>query len=125
MAEQNACSCGKLCYNMVFACSGAADVGAIADQAARQLAREKKAMPCCTAAIAAGISEIAEKARGAAKIVVFDGCDKECSKKVLEKAGFGGFVHIQLGEMGMEKGKSPVTDVRIAMAAQRGAESLA
>ena len=58
MSEEKQCSCGKISYNMTFACSGAADVGAIADQAARKLSKEKTASMCCTAAIAAEIPEI-------------------------------------------------------------------
>ena len=41
---------------MVLACSGAADVGGVADGAARALSREKTAVMCCTAAVAAGTS---------------------------------------------------------------------
>ena len=73
MTEQNACSCGAIRYNLAFACSGAADVGAIADQAARKLSREKTASMCCTAAIAAEISDILKRATFATKIVVLDG----------------------------------------------------
>ena len=40
---------------MVFSCSGAADVGAISDLAARRIQRERQAFMCCTAAIAANV----------------------------------------------------------------------
>ena len=90
-------------------------MGAIADQAARSLAHEKHALMCCTAAIGAGITDIAEKARGASKLVALDGCDKECSRKILEANGFGGFAHIRLDKLGMEKGKSPMTEERVAL----------
>ena len=58
MSEQTSNCCGSPRYNMVFACSGAADVGAISDRAARRLAREKTASMCCTAAIGADIPDI-------------------------------------------------------------------
>jgi uncharacterized metal-binding protein len=122
MSEETGCSCGKVQYNMVFACSGAADVGAVSDQAARRLAREKTAMMCCTAAIGAQIPDIVEKARGASKTVVIDGCDKECAREILEKNGFSGFAHVQLEALGMEKGKSPVNEARVAFAAGKAAE---
>ncbi|MBZ0255690.1 putative zinc-binding protein [bacterium] len=98
---------------MVFACSGAADVGAISDQAARRLAKEKDAPMCCVAAIAAGIPEIEDKARQSNQIIVIDGCDKDCAKHILARAGFNSFTHIQLEDMGMKKGESPATEERI------------
>jgi uncharacterized metal-binding protein len=100
-------------YNMVFACSGAADVGGITDLAARELAKEGNASMCCTAAIAAKIPEVLDKTKGAEKLLAIDGCSKECTKIVLEKEGFNMFDYLQLEDMGMEKGKSPATPDRI------------
>lgn len=104
--------------SLVFACSGAADVGAISDRAARRLSAEKSASMCCIAAIGADIQEIVAKARSAGAIVAIDGCSLECAKKVLEQGGFQGFAHVQLEDMGMGKGKSPVTDERVETVAQ-------
>ena len=39
MAEKNVCACGSA-PKLIFACSGAADVGAVADQAARKLTKD-------------------------------------------------------------------------------------
>ena len=125
MAEQRGCNCGKVQYNLVFACSGAADVGAISDQAARVLSREKTALMCCTAAIAAGIPDIMEKAALANRIVVIDGCDKECAKKILDKGGFSDYAYVELGSIGMEKGKTPVEQKNVAKAAVAANEALA
>ena len=125
MAKQDACSCGTIRYNLVFACSGGAEVGAIADQAARKLSREKKASMCCTAAIAAEIPDILEKATFATKMVVIDGCDKGCAKKILDQGGFTDHAYVELGTLGMEKGKTPVNEEDIAIAAAMAAEALA
>jgi len=125
MREHEPCSCGAICYNLVFACSGAADVGAVADQAARKLSREKTASMCCTAAIAAEVPEILEKATFATKIVVIDGCEKACAKGIMEKGGFTDFAHVPLGTLGMEKGKTAVDDANIARAAAAASEALA
>ena len=124
MSEQTSNCCGSPRYNMVFACSGAADVGAISDRAARRLAREKTASMCCTAAIGADIPDIVGKTRGAARIVVLDGCDHECAKKIMEKAGFEHFAHVQLEALGMEKGKTPVTEGNIARAVDAAGAAL-
>ncbi|NIA12535.1 MAG: zinc-binding protein [Nitrospiraceae bacterium] len=125
MSEQPNCTCETIRYNLAFACSGAADVGAIADQAVRKLSREKAASMCCTAAIAAEIPDILEKATFAAKIVVLDGCDKACAKKIVDKGGFTNYAYIELGAMGMEKGKTPVNEESVAKTAAAASEALA
>ena len=125
MAEQRGCNCGKVQYNLVFACSGAADVGAISDQAARVLSREKTASMCCTAAIAAEIPDIMEKAALANRIVVIDGCEKSCAQKILDKGGFDDYAYVELGALGMEKGKTPVAQENVAKAAAATNEALA
>lgn len=112
MNEQTCC-CVKPRYTLVFACSGAADVGAISDRAARKLSAEKSAAMCCAAAIASGNEEIMEKARNAKKNIVIDGCDKQCAKLIMEQNGFDVFDYIQIEELGMKKGESPVTEERI------------
>lgn len=116
--NEKQCSCGQKSFNLVFACSGASDVGCISDRAARQLAVEKVASMCCTAAIGADISEIVEKARQASQTLVIDGCDKNCAKIIMEKNGFEGFSHVQLGNLGFKKGESLVTDEAIQSVVQ-------
>ena len=125
MAEQSTCGCGTIRYNLVFACSGAADVGAIADRAARRLSREKTASLCCTAAIAAEIPGILEKAACATKILVIDGCDKACAKTILDRGGFTTHAYVELGTLGMEKGKTPEDEESVARAAAVAAQALA
>lgn len=125
MAEHNACNCATIRYSLAFGCSGAANIGAIADQAARKLSREKTASMCCTAAIAAEVPDILEKATFATKMVVIDGCDKACAKKIMDKGGFTEHAYVELGALGMEKGKTPVTDENIAKAAGAAAMALA
>ena len=110
----SSCDCGcKLKYNLIFACSGAADVGSIADLAARKLAAEKSGKMSCIAGISAGDAEILQWAGNATRIAVIDGCDKDCASKTLKAAGFHDFGHIRVTSLGMEKGKTPVTPERI------------
>ncbi|MCF6286144.1 MAG: putative zinc-binding protein [Candidatus Hydrogenedentes bacterium] len=103
-------------YNLVFACSGASDVGEIADQAARQLSREEIACICATAAIAAGIPEILEKAAGATRIIAIDGCNRACARKILDRRGLPDYAYVALDDLGMVRGKTPATDENIAKA---------
>ena len=124
MAGQNACSCRKVQYNLVFACSGAADVGAIADQTARTLSREKTAFMCCTAAIAAEIPDILENAAFASRIVAIDGCDKACVKRILDAGGFTDYVYVELGTLDMQKGKTPPSEQTVARAVSAALEAL-
>jgi len=120
MSEENKCCCGPLSVNLVFACSGAADVGAITDLAARKVQRSKTAYMSCMAAIGAQIPDIIDTARSAKKILVMDGCEKECGRVCFERAGFKDFIHLQLGrDMGMEKRKTPPTEEHVAAVAEK------
>lgn len=125
MTEKNESSGEPVPSNLVFACSGAADVGAIADQAARKLASEKKASMLCVASIAAEIPENLEKAAVANFIVVLDGCDSACASKILKQRGFTDFANVPLRSLGMQKGNTPVTEENIAKAATAASQALA
>jgi uncharacterized metal-binding protein len=109
---------------MVFACSGASDVGGVTDQAARKLSREKTASMSCIAAVAAEIPDIMKKVQAADQIIALDGCDHECAAAILRKGGIDTFAHVRLKELGLEKGKTPVTEETIAKAACAAAEAL-
>lgn len=124
MAKQSACGCGRIQYNLVFACSGASDVGAVSDLAARALAREKAASMCCTAAIAAEIPDIVEKAALASRMVVIDGCDKACAKKIMDQGGFSDYAYVELGALGLEKGKTTPGDENVSKALAAVREAL-
>lgn len=100
-------------YNLIFSCSGACDVGAIADHAARQLSEDYNAM-FCTSAVAAGVPAALERTAKAARIVAIDGCDQACARKILTEAGFCYCAAVELDELGLEKGKSPATDENVA-----------
>ncbi|HUU69144.1 MAG TPA: putative zinc-binding protein [Planctomycetota bacterium] len=109
MAE--CCSGGP---KLIFSCSGAADVGSIADQAARKLNAAGKGKMFCMAGIGGRVNGIMKTAEGASKIVAIDGCPLNCAKNSLEQAGFTQFEHVKLAELGMEKGKSPLSDDKVA-----------
>ena len=113
MAEQksNVCTGGP---KLIFACSGAADVGAIADQAARKLTRDGAGKMFCLAGIGGRIDGIMKTTQAASSILAIDGCPLNCVKASLEKAGFTNFKHLQLADLGLEKGKSPATEENIS-----------
>ena len=119
MNNPTACACGTA-SKLIFACSGAADVGAVADQAARQLARDGTGRMFCLAGIGGRVPAILETTRAAAKLLAIDGCPQDCARKTLEVAGFSGFAHLRFGDLGMEKGKTPPTADALARAATAG-----
>ena len=110
---------------LIFACSGAADVGAIADQAARKLACEGAGNMFCLAGVGGRVSGIMKTTETADHILAIDGCPLNCVKNCLEQAGFKAFERLQLADLGMEKGKSPVSDETVETVAARAREILA
>jgi len=123
-ASNNSCQCGAA-PKLIFPCSGAADVGEIADRAARKLTREGAGSMYCLAGIGGGVSGIVGTTEAASKILVIDGCSQDCGKKTLEHRGLEMFEHLRVTDMGMEKGETPATEECVATVAARGAEKLA
>jgi uncharacterized metal-binding protein len=123
MAEAKSCSCSGG-MKLLFSCSGAADVGAIADQTARKLTGEGAGKMLCLAGIGGRIASIVKTAQAADKIVAIDGCALQCAKHCLLQAGIANFDHVQLGDLGMEKGVSPANDENIDRATQAARQLL-
>jgi uncharacterized metal-binding protein len=117
------CACGAA-PKLIFACSGAADVGAIADQAARKMTKDGAGKMFCLAGIGGRVPGILATTDSAAKILAIDGCPLNCARNSLEQAGFKAYEHLQLADLGMEKGKTPPTPEAIDKAATAGAAKL-
>ena len=118
------CQCGAA-PKLIFSCSGAADVGAVADQAARKLTREGHGKMFCLAGVGGRVSGILKSTEAASAILAIDGCPLNCARKCLEEAGFSGFQHLQLADLGLEKGGTPLSDVAVDLVAGKAAELLA
>jgi len=119
---QGSSCCGGT--KLIFACSGAADVGAVADRAARKLTMDGAGRMFCLAGVGGRISGIMKTTEAAQAILAIDGCPLNCVKSCLEQAGFSNFRHLQLVELGLEKGKTAVSEENIAKVAAKGAELL-
>lgn len=78
----------------------------------------------CLAGVAGRVSGIMKTTEAADAILAIDGCPLNCVKNCLDQAGFAEFNHLQLADLGMEKGKTAVTDDNIAKASAKGAELL-
>ena len=121
MSADKSCQCSAAA-KLIFACSGAADVGAIADQAARKLTQDGVGKMFCLAGVGGRVPGIMKSTEAAAAILAIDGCHLNCAKSCLEQAGFSNFRHIQLADLGMEKGKTAVSQENIAWVAAKGVE---
>lgn len=117
--EKPCCACDAA-LNLIFACSGAADVGQASDLAARKLAAEGAGKMFCLAGIGGRVSGVMETTKAAAAMLAIDGCPLDCARKTLEEAGFAEFEHLRLSDLGMEKGKSPATEELVDKVASRG-----
>jgi len=124
MSTEKSCECSGG-PKLIFACSGAADVGAIADQAARKMAKEGIGKMFCMAGIGGRVGGIMKTTESADRILAIDGCPLDCVKSSLEQAGFNKFDHLQLADLGLEKCNSPVTEENVAKVVSKGAEMLA
>jgi len=124
MSQENSCSCSGG-PRLIFACSGAADVGEITDKAARKLTKEGVGRMFCTAGIGGRISGIVKTTESADRILVIDGCPLNCVKNSLEQAGFNKFRHLQLADLGLEKCSSPVMEENISKVVAKAREMMA
>jgi len=78
--------------NIIFTCFGGLSntgiVAALASiEAVKELGLDKVAIGCL-AGLPVGVSPVYGKTKAAKKIITVDGCPMECSRKVVEDAGF-------------------------------------
>ncbi|MFA6103915.1 MAG: putative zinc-binding protein [Victivallaceae bacterium] len=123
MSDQKNCACSAA-PKLIFPCSGAADVGAIADQAARKLTSEGIGKMFCLAGIGGRVSGIMKTVESAEKILVIDGCPLNCAKNCLEQAGFTKFEHMNLTGLGLVKGQAAVSEENIQKVVDSGKAKL-
>lgn len=99
---------------LVYSCSGAADVGEIADRAVRRLDAANIAWMSCLAGIGGRVSGLVANATAAPMLVAVDGCPHDCAKKTLELAGFPDVRHVRVTNLGFKKGRAPAAEEAIA-----------
>ena len=88
---------------LFYACSGGANVGEVADQAARRLMNEGLGSMFCLAGIGGGVESMLQVAKDADLNVVIDGCDTGCAQKVFEKAEITNVRFVVITDLGIEK----------------------
>ena len=110
--SENKCSCSSD-PKLIFPCSGASNVGEIADHAARQLTSDGVGRMYCLAGIGGRVSGIIASTESAGKILAIDGCPSDCAKNTLLQAGFNEFDHVRVTDLGLIKGGSPVNEENV------------
>jgi uncharacterized metal-binding protein len=103
---------------LVFACSGAADVGAVADQAARKLSKDGDGKMFCTVGLGGKVEPILKTTRAASTILAIDGCPLDCTKHSLAEAGFENCLHLRVTDLGMTKGETEVSEANVSKVAE-------
>ena len=123
MSEQDSkvCSGGP---KLIFACSGAADVGAVADQAARRMTKEGAGSMFCLAGVGGRVAPIMEKTKSASKILAIDGCPLDCVAETLKQAGVESFAQLRVTDLGLEKGSTPTNDASIEAVVAKGRDMM-
>ncbi len=99
---QVSCSCEAKAI-MILPCSGASNVGQIANQAALELRADGYGKMYCIVGIGAHIQPMVQSARDADGIVAIDGCEVCCARKLLEHMEIEPTRHVVVTQLGIEK----------------------
>ena len=103
------CECGlDKKTTLVYACSGAANTGLLADQVARKMNKDGTGDMTCLAGLGAELSGFKASAEGADKNLVLDGCAVACGAKIFDKLGLK-YQHILMTSYGVKKGETFIT----------------
>lgn len=90
---------------LIFPCSGASNVGQMANEAALRLREAGKGNMYCTAGIGGHVKGLVDGARSAKLLVGIDGCSVGCVKKCLEGEGLSPGVYMVISdELKVKKG---------------------
>ena len=102
MEQSKKCLCSNSDVKIV-ACSGASNVGQIANQAAIELSKEKVGGFFCLAGIGAHIKGMVNAGKEADLMVAIDGCPVQCAAKTLQHAEIEPAIQVIVTELGIEK----------------------
>ncbi len=72
---------------MLLACSGASNVGQLANQAALELTQEGVGNMSCLAGLGGKLAGFMKAAKESSALVVMDGCEVGCAKAIFKEAG--------------------------------------
>ncbi len=99
---------------LLLSCSGASNTGCYADRAARVLAESGQADMVCLPMVAISNKKVINELSSTdKKIVVIDGCPMNCAQKIMESNGLTNFIHLNVTQFGITKGKTPLTEEKL------------
>jgi len=104
-AESSSCCGGGGKTVLLYACSGGANVGEIADKAARELMCAGQGTMFCLAGLGGDIQGMVQTARDADVNLVIHGCPMDCAKKTFDRHGITNYKQIKVTDLGIEKVK--------------------
>ncbi|MDI6631721.1 MAG: putative zinc-binding protein, partial [Thermoanaerobacteraceae bacterium] len=87
----------------IFTCAGGSNTGQTANAAGVKLAQAGLGYLACLAGVGAGAENTVKKLAGARRVVVIDGCQIACAKKMLEKARVKIDCYVQVMALGVRK----------------------
>ena len=108
MAEEQQWKAGVNTHeNAIFSCfGGASNTGITSGLACLEAVKElglQKAAIMCLGGLPTNVKSVLGKTRAAKKIITVDGCPFECSRKIVEQAGFKPVSIILTRDIGMKK----------------------
>lgn len=102
---------------LIFPCSGASNVGQIANEAALRLREAGKGNMYCTAGIGGHVKGLVDGVRSAGLIVGIDGCGVGCARKCLEGEGLSPSLYLVISdELKVKKGYARPREEEVAEA---------
>jgi uncharacterized metal-binding protein len=102
MEERKKCLCSSEDVRIV-SCSGASNVGQIANQAAIELSKANVGGFFCLAGVGAHIKGMVKSGKEADLMVSIDGCPVQCAAKTLQHAEIEPAIQVIVTELGIEK----------------------
>lgn len=117
------CGCSSGPKKLLYACSGAANTGLLADQVARRLSLMGEGKMTCLAGVGAGLEGFLKSASTAEANVVIDGCPTACGRKAFERLDLP-CIPLDLTRFGVQKGVTVIDEQVIDRVCREVAASL-
>jgi uncharacterized metal-binding protein len=102
------CGCSSGQKRLIYACSGAANTGLLADQVARRLTLMGEGKMTCLAGVGAALDGFLKAAVHAEQNLVIDGCPTACGRKAFERYELP-CTALVLTDFGVVKGETLIT----------------
>ena len=96
------CTCNSN-NRMILTCSGASNVGQLANRAAVELTQEGFGKMFCLAGVGGGLQGFVQSARDVPRLIVIEGCQVGCAKAILDREGIEPGRYKLVTDLGIDK----------------------